>query len=396
MTASIPRHTRHTLARAARAACLAAASAGLLAACGSDDDLPATNNLPAGLATVGMTVYPATTAGTGSTAATQDLLTGGLGRTGLGLAVAPAYADPANPTAAELRRNALYSNYRGLVDPTVGGGYGSFYGPNVDVNGVAGSSEGLIPGREYVAVLDDGTGTKQVTIAVQIPDSFNTAAPCIVLGPSSGSRGVYGAISSAGEWGLKRGCAVALTDAGKGVGLYDPADDTVHKVDGTRATRTAAGALSTFAANGQRHRTGRLQRRLPEPHCAQAGVLAAQCREGLGRRHPGRCALCVVGHQRPLRQCHHAGTLQCRQHAGDGRLGFERWGGGDPRGRARWRGPDRWRGGGRARHRDAHRERLWHQLRRRGAKRLRQDAWPTSPPTAMSTNPAPRWRPGPR
>lgn len=248
MTASIPRHTRHTLARAARAACLAAASAGLLAACGSDDDLPATNNLPAGLTTVGMTVYPAATAGTGSTAATQDLLTGGLGRTGLGLAVAPAYADPANPTAAELRRNALYSNYRGLVDPTVGGGYGSFYGPNVDVNGVAGSSEGLIPGREYVAVLDDGTGTKQVTIAVQIPDSFNTAAPCIVLGPSSGSRGVYGAISSAGEWGLKRGCAVAFTDAGKGVGLYDPADDTVTKVDGTRATRTAAGALSTFAA----------------------------------------------------------------------------------------------------------------------------------------------------
>ena len=80
-------------------------------------------------------------------------------------------------------------------------------------------------------------------MAVQIPDSFNPAAPCIVLGPSSGSRGVYGAIATASEWGLKRGCAVALTDAGKGVGLYDLTDDTVNRIDGTRATRAAAGML---------------------------------------------------------------------------------------------------------------------------------------------------------
>ena len=48
---------------------------------------------------------------------------------------------------------------------------------------------------------------------------------------------------------MKRGCAVALTDAGKGMGLYDPTNDTVHKVDGTRATRTVAGALSNFAVS---------------------------------------------------------------------------------------------------------------------------------------------------
>ena len=53
----------------------------------------------------------------------------------------------------------------------------------------------------------------------------------------------------AGEWGLKNGCAVALTDTGKGIGLYDMTDDTVNKVDGTRATRAAAGALNIFAAN---------------------------------------------------------------------------------------------------------------------------------------------------
>ena len=82
--------------------------------------------------TVSVTVYPATAPRSGTTAATQDLLTGGLGKTGIGAAAAPAYADPLNPTALELRRNALYSNYRGLVDSTADGGYGTLYGPNVD------------------------------------------------------------------------------------------------------------------------------------------------------------------------------------------------------------------------------------------------------------------------
>ncbi len=226
---------------------IALAATVLLAAC-SESTAPS-NQLPAHITQLGATIYPATAPGSGSTAATQDLLTGGLGRTGLGAATAPAYADPLNPTAPELRRNALYANYRAIVDPTPGGGYGTFYGPNVDAAGNVTTGEGLIPGREYVAVLDDGSGRKQTVIAVQIPDNFNTATPCIVLGPSSGSRGVYGAIATSGEWGLKHGCAVALTDAGKGVGLYDLSDDSVNKIDGTRATRAAAGALSQFAAN---------------------------------------------------------------------------------------------------------------------------------------------------
>lgn len=223
-------------------------SAAALAGCGSDDDTPPpVNALPANLTQQSVTDYPATTAGSGSTAATQDLLTGGLGKSGLG-AAAPTYADPLNPTAAELRRNALHSNYRGLVDISAGGGYGTLYGPNVDVSGLATTGEGLIPGREYVAVLDNAAGTKRVAIAVQIPDSFNQSAPCLVLGPSSGSRGVYGAIATSAEWGLKHGCAVALTDAGKGMGLYDMTDDTVNRIDGTRATRAAAGAVASFAA----------------------------------------------------------------------------------------------------------------------------------------------------
>ena len=229
---------------------MTALAGAVLAACGgSDSDPLPVNTLPAGVTQISAKVYGATTAGTGSTAAGQDLLTGGIGKTGLGAAAPPAYANPASPTADELRRNALYSNYRGILDPTVAGGYGTLYGPNVSKAGAITAGEGLIPGREYVGVLDDGSGRKRTVMAVQVPDSFNPASPCVVLGASSGSRGVYGAIGTAGEWGLKNGCAVALTDAGKGVGLHDLSDDTVNQVDGTRATRTNAGALNTFAAN---------------------------------------------------------------------------------------------------------------------------------------------------
>ncbi len=239
---------------------LGALIAAALAGCGGGGGAAASNQLPTGVTQLSVTVYPATTPGSGATAQTQDLLTGGIGATLLGDPVptgptpppqrtAPAYADPANPTALELRRNALFSNYRGLVDPSPNGGYGVFYGPNVDVNGHATGGEGMIPGREYIAVLDDGTGLKRVVMAVQIPDSFNPAAACIVLGPSSGSRGVYGAIATAGEWGLKHGCAVALTDAGKGIGLHNLQTDTVNRIDGTRTTRAAAGSLAQFAAN---------------------------------------------------------------------------------------------------------------------------------------------------
>jgi len=210
----------------------------------------AVNALPAGVTQHSVTNYSATSTDT-KTAAGQDLLTGGLGRTGIqtgSAATLVAFADPANPTALELRRNALQANYRGLVDTTPGGGFGTLYGPNVSATGTVTATEGLIPGREYYASLDDGTGTKKVIMAVQIPDSFDQANPCLVLGPSSGSRGVYGAIGTSAEWGLKRGCAVALTDAGKGPGYHDLMDDSVNRVDGLRSTRTAAGALTYFAA----------------------------------------------------------------------------------------------------------------------------------------------------
>ena len=240
-----------TLTRVAAAVTLLGATA--LTGCGGGSTVePEVNRLPSGVTDLGAKAYRATATGAANTAAGQDLLTAGLGKSGIAstaLATLTAFVDPANPTADELRRNAIQSNYRGLVDNTANGGYGVLYGPNIDLAGKNTLGEGLVPGLEYVGVLDDGSGRKRVTMAVQVPDSFDVSAPCIVVGPSSGSRGVYGAIGSAGDWGLKRGCAVALTDAGKGMGLYDLGDDTVHRIDGTRATRTVAGTLSNFAAN---------------------------------------------------------------------------------------------------------------------------------------------------
>ncbi|EHP39804.1 D-(-)-3-hydroxybutyrate oligomer hydrolase [Cupriavidus basilensis OR16] len=215
----------------------------LLAACGSGDNNTSSGNTnpnikPANIGTVTVKSYDGST---------DDLLTAGLGKDGLASATQPLPLDPAAPTAAELRRYAIYTNYRALVDTTAGGGYGSLYGPNVDAQGNATTGQGKVAGREYVAFSDDGSGLQNVTMVVQIPDSFNVAKPCLITATSSGSRGVYGAIST-GEWALKRGCAVAYTDKGTGAAPHDLDTDTVPLIDGTRASRATAGATAQFAA----------------------------------------------------------------------------------------------------------------------------------------------------
>lgn len=179
----------------------------------------------------------------------DDLLTAGLGKTGLGMATPPPLRDAKNPTSAELRRRAIHANYRALADMTPGGGYGVLYGPNIDLGGKDALGEGRVPGNEYLTLFDDGSGRHNVTLMVQVPDRFDPKQPCIVTATSSGSRGVYGAIGTAGEWGLKRGCAVAYTDKGTGTGLHDLATDTVNLITGERSSAAKAASASIFTAS---------------------------------------------------------------------------------------------------------------------------------------------------
>ena len=177
----------------------------------------------------------------------DDLLTGGLGAAGLGLAgVAPALSDP--PTAAEVRRLAIFNNYRALVPIDPGGGYGTLFGPGIGADGLPTGTDGKIAGRECLAYAGRRLGRENVTMMVQVPESFDPANPCIVTAPSSGSRGVYGAIGTAGEWGLRNGCAVAYTDKGTGNGAHNLEADTVNLIRGEREDADTAGRDAAFRA----------------------------------------------------------------------------------------------------------------------------------------------------
>ncbi len=222
----------------------AIAAAAALAACGNSDD----TTLGAGDYEVNIkpSFVSGTPASTTYDGTSDDLLTAGLGKTGLASAVGPTLSNP--PTAAELRKLAIHTNYRALVDPTAAGGFGTLYGPNVAADGTAGTGEGRIAGTETIAYADDGSGAQNVTMMVQVPSSFDPKAPCIVSATSSGSRGVYGAIGTAGDWGLKHGCAVAYTDKGSGMGVHDLGANTVNLIDGRRADAAAAAKTSNFTA----------------------------------------------------------------------------------------------------------------------------------------------------
>lgn len=184
----------------------------------------------------------------------DDLLTAGFGLDGIRSASAPAVSTP--PTAAELRRRAILVNYRALVDTSAAGGFGTLYGPMISVSAdgtVTRPGEsidaGRVAGTEYLAFADRGNDGGNVTLMVQVPAHFDPNKPCIVTGTSSGSRGIYGAIGTSGEWGLQKGCAVAYADKGTGSGMHDLATDTVGLIDGLRQDAGLAGADSHFTAD---------------------------------------------------------------------------------------------------------------------------------------------------
>ena len=169
--------TNHPIARAPRPALAAALLSGLvLAATGC-----------AGLSPTGPAPVPdfdrlqVTTHRDG-----DDLLTAGLGLAGLQSMAPPAFADPAAPTPGELRRRAIWNNWRGIADLSPTGGYGSVYGSVADV-----------PGREFTALARVDGARHPHRVLVQVPDAFDRDRRCVVVTASSGSRGVHGAIAVA-------------------------------------------------------------------------------------------------------------------------------------------------------------------------------------------------------
>ena len=179
----------------------------------------------------------------------DDLLSAGLNQAGLVSAVPPPFADPNHPTAAELRRRAIYGNYRGIVDPVPGGGMGLLWGPQSPGTPVIpGATFGLIPGVEYQAYLrvrDAHGHVNNVPAAVQIPAHFNPAKPCLVAAVPSGSRSVWGGIAIA-EWALFKGCAVALPGKGTDTGFH-----LLGKEAAAWAVDGLAGMYGSVAAIGE-------------------------------------------------------------------------------------------------------------------------------------------------
>ncbi len=169
----------------------------------------------------------------------DDLLSGGLGLAGLRAMAPPAFADARHPTSAELRRRALWSNWRGIADLAPGGGYAELYG-----------SVANVPGREFSAFARVEGASQPHRVMLQLPDAFDASKRCIVVTASSGSRGIYGAIAVAGAWGLPKGCAVAYTDKGAGTDYFDLDAGQGIAADGTAASGDAALAFKPDPASG--------------------------------------------------------------------------------------------------------------------------------------------------
>ena len=220
----------------------------------------------------------------------DDLLTAGLGRDGLRALAAPAFADAEHPTAAELRRRALWSNWRGIADLAPGGGYGDVYG-----------STASVPGREFSALATVPGASQPHRVLVQVPDAFDVGKRCVVVTASSGSRGIYGAIAVAGAWGLPKGCAVAYTDKGAGTDYFDLDAGQGARADGTPGAR--GGRPRVRAGHGRD-----VRRRV------QARALARQPRGRLGPpRQAGGAVRAAVAGQRISA----GGAFHVRQHPRD-------------------------------------------------------------------------------
>lgn len=152
----------------------------------------------------------------------DDLLSAGLGLAGLRLPPAALPAWP-NATAEDHRRLAIHSAWVGLAALNPAGGVGGLL-----------ERVPAVPGREFSLRVPLADAGQPVRYLLQLPDAFDPARPCLVAAPASGSRGVYGAISLAGAWGLPRGCAVVYTDKGAGTDFFSYDDEHGTDLEGLR------------------------------------------------------------------------------------------------------------------------------------------------------------------
>jgi len=176
---------------------------------------------------------------------TDDLLSAGLGADGL-RSSAPVPRDPYRPQAAELRRLAIYTSFRALVDISSSGGFGRLY----SISALARPW----PGYEYRGLARTASGADFATLLVQVPDGFDYQRACIVTAPSSGSRGIHGAIGTTAPWAFSRGCVVAYTDKGTGTGAWELSRGIGWSADLSRCTDCSAGAAAFSAPADQAHR----------------------------------------------------------------------------------------------------------------------------------------------
>lgn len=158
----------------------------------------------------------------------DDLLSAGLGLTRLQSMVPPEIGAADAPTVEELRRRAIYANWRAIADFSPGGHYGS-----------AESRVENVPGREYSAFARINGARQPHRVLAQIPDGFDQQKRCLLVNAASGSRGVYGSIALAGAWGLPRGCAVVYTDKGAGTGFVDMSIGGGVALDGSQSQDSA-------------------------------------------------------------------------------------------------------------------------------------------------------------
>ena len=116
----------------------------------------------------------------------DDLLSAGLGLEGLRTMVPPAFADAGHPTAAELRRRAIWSSWRGIADLSPGGGFGTVYGAVPVVPAQLGVQEAAI-----VLALAPAGVPAPAALAAALAYRAAHVVPLVLVGlPALGSLGV--------------------------------------------------------------------------------------------------------------------------------------------------------------------------------------------------------------